>query len=84
MKLKKNEVEHVAKLARLKLSEAEVEMYSQELGSILSFVQTLNELDTKEVEETAQLSGLVDVFRDDKVLNWDRAEIGRASCRERV
>lgn len=75
MKLKKSEVEHVAKLARLKLSETEVEMYSKELGSILSFVQTLNELDTEGVGETVQLDGLMDVFRDDKVENWDRAEL---------
>lgn len=75
MKLKKSEVEHVAALARLKLSAEEVEMYRKKLGSILSYVQTLNELDTTGVKETAQISGLIDIFRDDKALDWDKAEL---------
>lgn len=75
MKLKKSEVEHVAALARLKLSLEEIEEYSKELSSILSYMQTLNKLDTDGVDGTAQLSGLIDVFRDDKVVEWNREEV---------
>ena len=75
MKLNKSEVEHVASLARLELSEEEIDSYSKDLSSILNYVQTLNELDTSDVEETERLGGLVDVFRDDIVLDWDRTEV---------
>ena len=44
MKLQKEEVEHVGKLARLHLTEDEVEAFSQQLSSILSYMDTLNEI----------------------------------------
>ena len=47
-------VRKVAHLARLKLSEDEVELFSRQLGDILSFVQQLEELDTSKVEPYIQ------------------------------
>jgi aspartyl-tRNA(Asn)/glutamyl-tRNA(Gln) amidotransferase subunit C len=59
------EVEHIAMLARLKLSPAEKEAYSEQLNAILDDVDKLNELDTAAVEPTAYLLPLRNVFRDD-------------------
>jgi len=60
-------VRHIAKLARLKLSEEEVQKFTKELSSILGYVEILNELDTENVEPTAQVTGLTNVFREDVV-----------------
>lgn len=61
----KKEVEHIAKLARLGLSEAEKEKYSKELSGILDYMEKLNEVKVKNVEPTAQITGLENIFRKD-------------------
>jgi len=65
-KLTQKEVEHVAKLARLGLSEKEKDKFSKELSAILDFVEKLNEVKTNKVEPTAQITGLENVYREDK------------------
>lgn len=67
MKISKEEVEHVAKLARLKLTPEEVEKYQGQLGSILEYVEKLNELDVKSVPEMQHAGTAANVFRDDEV-----------------
>lgn len=67
MKLTKDQVRHVAKLARLGLTEKEVEKLQTQLSNILDYVGQLNEVDTEGVEPTAQVTGLTNVTRDDKV-----------------
>lgn len=67
MKLTKEQVCHVAKLARLGLSEAEVEKFQTQLSGILDYVGQLNEVDTEGVEPTAQVTGLTNITRDDRV-----------------
>ncbi|MBI3994794.1 MAG: Asp-tRNA(Asn)/Glu-tRNA(Gln) amidotransferase subunit GatC [Nitrospirae bacterium] len=67
MKLSKEEVEHVAKLARLAVSEDEKEAFSRQLSEILTYVGKLNELDTSKVEPTSHVLDLSNVFRDDVV-----------------
>lgn len=67
MKLTKEQVQHIAKLARLKLSEAEVEKFQTQLSGILDYVEQLNEVNTDKVEPTAQVTGLINVKREDKV-----------------
>lgn len=62
----KKEVEHIAKLARLGLSEAEKEKYSKELNGILDYMEKLNEVNTENIELTAQVSGLTNIFRKDE------------------
>lgn len=58
MKITREQVLHVAELAHLDLSEAEVDMYARQLDSILAYVDKLNQLDTSQVEPMAQvLSG---------------------------
>lgn len=67
MKLSKQEVEHVAKLARLAVSEEEKEAFGRQLSEILTYVGKLNELDTSKVEPTSHVLDLSNVFRDDVV-----------------
>lgn len=66
--LTESQVRHIAKLARLKLSDAEVKKFCKELASILDYVDILNELDTENIEPTAQVTGLTSVFRKDEIL----------------
>lgn len=65
MAISKKEVQHVALLARLGLSEAELEKFTKELSKILEFVSQLGEVDTTDVPETAQVTGLTNVLRPD-------------------
>ncbi len=69
------EIKHIAELSRLKLSDEEMLKLGSDLGSILDYIETLKEVDTRKVKETAQVSGLSDVFREDEVKNWDREEV---------
>jgi aspartyl-tRNA(Asn)/glutamyl-tRNA(Gln) amidotransferase subunit C len=55
MKITREQVLHVAELAHLELSEAELDMYSRQLDSILSYIEKLNQLDTSQVEPMAQV-----------------------------
>lgn len=67
MKLTKQQIEHVAKLARLGLTPKEVEKFQTQLSSILDYVEQLNEVNTDGVEPTAQVTGLTNVMRKDEV-----------------
>lgn len=66
MKFTEKEVEHIASLARINLSQKEKEKMAEDLGSILDYVNKLGEVDTQGVEPTAQVTGLENVFREDK------------------
>ena len=59
------DVEHIATLARLKLSAAELERYQRDLSSVLEYVAQLNELDTAGVEPTAHPLPIHTVVRED-------------------
>ncbi len=61
------DVEHIAKLARLKLSEQEIDRYQRDLSAILEYVGQLNELDTDNVEPTAHPLPVHTVLREDEV-----------------
>lgn len=52
MAITKKDVQHVATLARLALSEKETELYTEQMGKILTYVEKLGALDTKNVEPT--------------------------------
>jgi aspartyl-tRNA(Asn)/glutamyl-tRNA(Gln) amidotransferase subunit C len=58
-------VDHVARLARLELSEEERAQFAQQLGRILEYCAKLNELDTTDVEPTSHVIAMTNVFRDD-------------------
>jgi aspartyl-tRNA(Asn)/glutamyl-tRNA(Gln) amidotransferase subunit C len=65
MSLSRDDVTHVAMLARLGLGDAEVARIGADLDAILRAIARLNEVDTSAVAETAQVGGLVNVWRDD-------------------
>ncbi|QGG49003.1 Asp-tRNA(Asn)/Glu-tRNA(Gln) amidotransferase subunit GatC [Heliorestis convoluta] len=67
MALTREEVEHVAKLARLELSEGEVEKYTVQLNAILEYARKLDDLDTSNVPPTAHAFPLENIMREDKV-----------------
>ncbi len=61
------EVKHVAKLARLELTDEEVNKYSQQLGSILEYVEQMNEVDTTGIEPMPHAIPVYNVMREDVV-----------------
>lgn len=65
--LSNEEIEKIANLARLELSEKEKKMYAEQLSVVFDYVKMLEEVDTEGVTETCQVTGLEDVFRDDIV-----------------
>ena len=66
-KLTKADILHVAKLAQLNLSDAEIKKFLPQLSSIVSYFGELSEVDTKGVEPASQTTGLENVFRQDEV-----------------
>lgn len=65
MAIDRKTVEHVAKLARLELSEADLARYGPQLGAILDYVAKLETLDVKGLEPLAHPAESADVMRDD-------------------
>ncbi len=65
----KIDIKHIAKLARIKLTEKEEEKFGKELASILDFTDQLNKADTSKVEPAYQITGLVNSFRSDEHRN---------------
>ena len=70
-KFTKSEVEQVASLARIGVSEDEKAELTQRLSSILEFVDALQAVDTKGVAPTSQVTGLEDVLREDEVVRCE-------------
>jgi len=66
VKLSEEQVNHIAKLARLGLTEQENKKFQKELSAILEFVEQLNKAKTEKIEPTAQVTGLENVGREDK------------------
>ncbi len=65
--ISEKEVKHVAKLARLELTDEEVTKYSKQLGDILKYVEKMNEVDTTGVEPMPHAIPLYNVMREDIV-----------------
>lgn len=61
------DVEHVALLSRLNLTEEEKKLYSEQLNAMLEYAGMLEELDTDGIPPTAHVLPLKNVFREDKV-----------------
>ncbi len=72
--LSAEEIRKIANLAHLELTEKEVEKFSRELSDILDFFNQLQEVNTDNVEPTAQVTGLRDIMREDAEKNCDYSE----------
>jgi len=66
-KLSPQEIDHIAKLSRLELTATEKEVYGNQLSGVLEYVSQLNEVATDNVEPTANITGLSNVWREDQV-----------------
>jgi len=79
----KEDVDHVALLARLELAGEEREMYTRQLNGILEHFQSLQELDTENVQPTAHVLPLKNVYREDWVGQHMPREDALANCPDR-
>ena len=70
MSITKKDVEHVARLAKLALTEEEKENLTSQLGNTLQYIDKLKELDTTNIEPTAHPSFSKTVWREDKTIKW--------------
>ncbi len=68
--LTRDDVLKLAQLARLTLSEEEIEKYRSELSQILAYVQQLKDVDVTGLEPTSQVTGLMNVMREDEVVDY--------------
>ena len=74
MKINDEIVKYVAALAKLELTEEEKEEAKKDLGNILGYMNTMNELDTDDIEPMSHAFPLHNVFREDVVVNKDDRE----------
>jgi aspartyl-tRNA(Asn)/glutamyl-tRNA(Gln) amidotransferase subunit C len=68
------DVAHVAKLARLNLTEEETKLFQAQLGRVLEYAEKLRELDTTDVEAAAHAVPVFNIFREDEPRGWLTAE----------
>ncbi|MBM7094932.1 MULTISPECIES: Asp-tRNA(Asn)/Glu-tRNA(Gln) amidotransferase subunit GatC [Alteribacter] len=66
-RITKAQIKHVAHLARLEFTDHEVEMFSEQLDSIINYAEQLNELDTTNVKPTSHVFDVKNVLREDEV-----------------
>lgn len=83
-KLSKEEVKHVAHLARLAITDEEAEKFADQLGKITDFAQTLNELDTTNVEPTSHVLPIVNVMREDVAQEGLNRDVMMLNVKEQV
>ena len=67
--ISRDDVQHLAQLSSLHLSDDEVDGLQQDIGNILQYIQQLGELDTEGVEPTYQVTELENVWREDEVID---------------
>ncbi|MHA1298951.1 MAG: Asp-tRNA(Asn)/Glu-tRNA(Gln) amidotransferase subunit GatC [Candidatus Helarchaeota archaeon] len=65
--ISKQEVEHIAELCRIKLSEEEKELFTKQFNDILNFFKQLDEVDTSNISPTFHVLNISNVFREDVI-----------------
>lgn len=68
--ISRDDVLHLAQLSSLQLADDEIDGLRADISNILGYVEQLNELNTEGVEPTYQVTGLSNVWREDKVVNY--------------
>lgn len=81
--ISKKDVDHVALLGRLELTEQERDMYTKQLNDILEHFQSLERLDTENVPPTAHVLPLKNIFREDWVGQHISREDALSNCPDR-
>lgn len=72
--ISKKEIEHIAELARLRLTEKEKEEYAEQLSRVLDYIQELNELNTDDVEPLTHVIPMECRLREDRDINSGQSE----------
>ena len=72
--LSRQDVKHVANLAKLDLTEEEIKQFGHQLSEVLDYINQLNEVDTNDVLPTAQVTGLENILREDKEVSWGQED----------
>lgn len=67
MTITKDEIIHVANLARLKINEAALDKFADQIDEILEYINTLNQADTSKVQGTSHAIALTNAFREDRI-----------------
>ncbi|MBI5754473.1 Asp-tRNA(Asn)/Glu-tRNA(Gln) amidotransferase subunit GatC [Candidatus Peregrinibacteria bacterium] len=80
--LNDDQVKHVAKLARIKLTDEEVKRFGKQLSGVLEYIDILSEVDTKNVSETSQVTGLTNVMEKDEVRKGQSTREELLACSE--
>lgn len=75
MKVDKEELLHIAKLANINLKEEEINNYLENLQDILNFANVLNKVDTSNVDETIGSTENINIFRKDEVKDFKEKEL---------
>lgn len=75
MQVKKEDVLHIAKLASLNIKEDEIEEYRRNLQDILNFANIVNSVNTDNISETFGNTSNVNVFREDKIIEFEDQEL---------
>ena len=83
MKLTRSEVQRVAVLARLRLTDDEEAEFTEQLDQILGYMEKLNQVDTANVELFSHASVAANAFRDDQVTNQPNADALLANAPDR-
>ena len=65
MGISKEDVDKIARLAKLELSKEEREKYASQLDNIIGYIEKLNEVDTTDVEPLAHVNDIINVWRED-------------------
>lgn len=75
MTINKEEVIHIAQLASLNLSEAEIEKYTKDMQEIIGFANLINNVNTDGMNETIAANEKSNVLRKDEVVNFENREL---------
>jgi aspartyl-tRNA(Asn)/glutamyl-tRNA(Gln) amidotransferase subunit C len=78
--LTQDDTKKLATLARIALSPEELEKYTQDISKVLEYVEALQAVDVSGVEEVSQVTGLVNVQREDVAIHEDNREEILARC----
>ncbi|MDL1976673.1 MAG: Asp-tRNA(Asn)/Glu-tRNA(Gln) amidotransferase subunit GatC [Desulfobacteria bacterium] len=82
MRITKQELAHVAELARLNLNEESVELFTKQLGDILAYMEKLNHLDTEGISPTSHAISITNAFREDRVKPSVSADVAVSNAPE--
>lgn len=72
--INRDEIVHIAKLAMLKLNDAEIDNYTKDMQEILAYAEMINNLDTSDTDETIGMAEQKNVFRKDEIVEFKTRE----------